>query len=94
MRHEQPLEEMSAFHPIVLKGLGAEIGAAASLRRRGSCVPAYAGAAVAGMGITVAEAHVPVLREGRVVGHIAFQPEAAKPAIDEVDMDLLAQPPL
>jgi hypothetical protein len=44
--------------------------------------------------ITVAEAPVPVLREGRVIGHIPFQPKAAEPAIGEVGMDLLAQPPL
>ena len=44
--------------------------------------------------IAVAEAAVPVLGEGRVVGHIAFQPEPAEPAIGEVQMHLLAQPPL
>ncbi len=36
--------------------------------------------------ITVTEAPVPVLGEGRVVGHIAFQPQAAEPAIGEVYM--------
>lgn len=41
--------------------------------------------------IAVAEAPMPVLREGRVVGHITFQPEAAEPAIGEVYMYLLAQ---
>ena len=36
----------------------------------------------------------PVLREGRVIGHITFQPKAAEPAMGEVDMHLLTHPPL
>jgi hypothetical protein len=35
-----------------------------------------------------------VLREGRVVGDIAIKPEAAKPAIRQVQVDFFAQPPL
>ena len=44
--------------------------------------------------IAVPEAAVPVLREGRVVRHIAFQTEPAEPSVGEVQMDLLAKPPL
>ena len=44
--------------------------------------------------IAVAEAAVPVLREGRVVRHVALQAEPAEPAIGEVEMHLLAEPPL
>jgi len=44
--------------------------------------------------ITVAEPAVPVLGEGGVVGHRALEIEAAKPAIGEVQVHLLAQPPL
>ena len=44
--------------------------------------------------VAVAEATMPVLGESGMIGHIAFQPKAAKPAIGEVDMHLLAEPPL
>ena len=44
--------------------------------------------------ITVTEAAMPVLREGRVVGHIALQPEPAEPAIGQVEMNFLAKAPL
>ena len=44
--------------------------------------------------ITTAEAPMPVLGEGRMVRHIAFQPEAAEPAMGEVYVHLLAQSPL
>ena len=44
--------------------------------------------------VAVAEAAVPVLREGRMVRNIALQAEPAEPAIGEVQMHLLAQPPL
>ncbi len=44
--------------------------------------------------IALAEAAVPVLREGRVVGNSAVEPEPAEPAIGEVQMHLLAEPPL
>jgi hypothetical protein len=41
-------------------------------------------------GIAVAEPAVPVLREGRVIWHVPIQPEPAKPAIRQVQMDLFA----
>src|SRR5215207_8146665 len=44
--------------------------------------------------IAVAKAAVPVLRKGRMIGYITVEPEPAKPAIGEVQMDLFAQPPL
>ena len=44
--------------------------------------------------VAVAEAAVPVLREGRMIGHLAVEAEPTEPAIGEVQMDLLAQPPL
>ena len=44
--------------------------------------------------VALAEAAVAVLREGRVVGHVAVQPQPAEPAIGEVEMNLLAEPPL
>src|SRR3546814_5062737 len=44
--------------------------------------------------IAVAEAAMPVLREGRVIGHSAVEPQPAEPTIREVQMHLLAQPPL
>src|SRR5579862_6938100 len=34
------------------------------------------------------------LREGRVIGHVTFQAEPAKPPIRQVKMDLFAQPAL
>jgi hypothetical protein len=37
---------------------------------------------------------MPVLRKGRVVGYRIAQIEAAEPAIRQVQMDLLAEPPL
>jgi hypothetical protein len=37
---------------------------------------------------------MPVLGEGRVVGHVALKPKPAEPAIGEVEMHLLAQPAL
>src|SRR3546814_19836038 len=37
---------------------------------------------------------MPVLREGRVIGHSAVEPQPAEPTIREVQMHLLAQPPL
>lgn len=40
--------------------------------------------------IAVAEAAVAVLREGRVIGHVALEPEPAEPAIGEVEVDLVA----
>src|SRR4029077_1639577 len=43
--------------------------------------------------VAIAEPAVAVLREGRMIRHIAFQPEPAEPAICEIEVDLLAQPP-
>ena len=54
----------------------------------------YDGLEQAAKEITVAEAAVAVLREGRMVGDRVRQVEPAKPAIGEVEMNLLAQPPL
>jgi hypothetical protein len=44
--------------------------------------------------VAVAEPSVPVLREGRMVGHVAVQPQPAEPAIGQIQMHLVAQPPL
>ncbi len=44
--------------------------------------------------VAVAEAAVAVLREGGVIGHVAFEPEPAEPAVGEVQMHLVAQAPL
>ena len=41
--------------------------------------------------IAVAESAMPVLRESRVAGHIALEPEPAEPAIGEVQMHFLAK---
>src|SRR5947207_12875245 len=35
-----------------------------------------------------------VLREGRMIGHLAVETEPAKPAIRQVEVHLFAQPPL
>jgi hypothetical protein len=43
--------------------------------------------------IAVAEVAVTVLRETRVIGHVSFEAEPAKPAIGQIEMDLLAQEP-
>ena len=45
-------------------------------------------------GVAVAEAAMPVLREGRVVRDASSRSEAAEPAIGQVQMHLFAQPPL
>ena len=45
-------------------------------------------------GIALAETAVAVLREGRMVGHLAFQTQPTKPPIGQVEVHLLAQPPL
>jgi hypothetical protein len=37
--------------------------------------------------VALAEAAVPVLGEGRVVGHLAVEPEPAEPAVREVEVD-------
>jgi len=44
--------------------------------------------------IAIAEAAVPVLGEGRVVGYIAVKPQLAEPAISQVEVNFLAEPPL
>src|SRR5207248_1437807 len=41
-----------------------------------------------------AETAMAVLREGRMIGHLAVEPEPAKPAIRQVEVHLFAQPPL
>ena len=45
-------------------------------------------------GGTVAEAAMPVLGEGGVVGHCVFEAQAAEPPIGQVQLHLLAQTPL
>ena len=44
--------------------------------------------------VAFAEAAVPVLGEGRVVGHPTGQVEPAEPAGGEIEVNLLAEPPL
>jgi len=44
--------------------------------------------------IAVAETAVPIFRESRMVRHRAVEPEPAEPAVGEVQVDLLAQPPV
>jgi hypothetical protein len=41
--------------------------------------------------IAIAEAAMSLLREGRMVGHIAIEPEPAKPTIGKIEVNLLAQ---
>jgi hypothetical protein len=43
--------------------------------------------------IAIAEAAMPILGEGRVVRHLAVEAEPAEPAVGEVQVHLLAQPP-
>jgi hypothetical protein len=42
----------------------------------------------------VAEAAMTVLGKRRMIGHIAVEPQSAKPAIGQIEVNLLAQPPL
>ena len=44
--------------------------------------------------ITIAEAAMTVLREGRVIRHVALQTEPAEPPIGQVQMHFLAEPAL
>jgi hypothetical protein len=44
--------------------------------------------------IALAETAVPVLREGRVIRHRTIETEPAEPAVAEVQVNFLAQPPL
>jgi len=37
---------------------------------------------------------MPVLGEGRMVGHVTVEPEAAEPAVCQVEVNLFAQAPL
>src|SRR6476620_10979499 len=43
--------------------------------------------------IAVTEAPMPILGERRVVRHLAIEPEPTEPAVGEVQVNLLAQPP-
>jgi len=43
--------------------------------------------------IAITEAAMPVLGEGRVVRHLAVEAEPTEPAVSEVQVNLLAQPP-
>ena len=42
----------------------------------------------------LAKPAVAVLREGRMVGNLAVQPQPAEPAVGQAEVDLLAQPPV
>lgn len=44
--------------------------------------------------VALAKPTVAVLRERRVIGNGAFQPEPAEPAIGQIEMHLVAEPPL
>jgi hypothetical protein len=44
--------------------------------------------------ITLTETAMPVLREGRVIGHVTFQAEPAEPAVCQVQMHFFTKPPL
>jgi hypothetical protein len=44
--------------------------------------------------VTIAEATMPILGEGRVIRHLTIEAEPAEPAVGEVQVHLLAQPPL
>src|SRR6516165_12087839 len=44
--------------------------------------------------VAVTETTMPVLREGRMIGHFAVETQSTKPAIRQVEVHLLAQPPL
>ena len=44
--------------------------------------------------IALAKAAMPVLRKGRMIGDLAVESETAEPAIGEIEMNFLAQPPL
>ena len=41
--------------------------------------------------ITLAETPMPVLREGRVIGHLTIEAKPTEPAISQVEVHLLAQ---
>ena len=44
--------------------------------------------------IALAKTAVPVLGEGRVIGHLATKTEAAKPPVSQIEVNLLAEAPL
>jgi hypothetical protein len=44
--------------------------------------------------IAVAKAAMAVLGKGRVVGHVAIEAKAAEPAIGQIEVNLVTQPPL
>jgi len=44
--------------------------------------------------IALAKAAMPVLRERRVIGNLAIQTESAEPSVRQIEMNLLAEPPL
>ena len=44
--------------------------------------------------IALAEAAVAVLGKRRMIGDVAVEPQPTKPAIGQIEVDLLAQPPL
>jgi hypothetical protein len=44
--------------------------------------------------IALAKAAMPILRERRVIGNLAIQTESAEPSVREIEMNLLAEPPL
>ena len=44
--------------------------------------------------IALAEAAVSVLGKRRMIGNLAVEPQATKPQIGQIEVDLLAQPPL
>src|ERR1051326_159698 len=44
--------------------------------------------------IAFAETAMAILRERRMIGHLAVEPEPTKPALGQVEVHLLAQPPL
>ena len=48
----------------------------------------------AAQGIALAEAFVPRSTEYRMIGHLVFDPEFAKPPVGQVDLDLSTKPPL
>jgi hypothetical protein len=43
--------------------------------------------------IAVAESAMTVAREGRMIGYSAIEPQAAEPAVGQVQMDLFTQAP-
>ncbi len=86
-----------AFDPLVTAGVGlddrgvdGEPLAADQTGRHAAADDLFEHAA---QDIAVAEPAVAVDRERRVVGNAVLQPQPAEPAIGQVELDLLAQPP-